>query len=202
VRYLGNSSSGRMGLEIARAAAVRGAEVTVVAANISEPVPSNVCLVQVETTSDLDEAMRRFADSDVLVMAAAPADFRAQAPSPTKIKKSGDGGLSLSLVQTPDVLAGLAATKRPGQIVVGFAAETAQDEAELAALASAKMARKGCDLLVANNVSGGAIFGAEATEVLLFTRGRMLNRVSAAKSTAAHHIIDAIVEIADWGGTR
>ena len=130
VRFLGNRSSGRQGLALARAAVARGAEVTLVAANVSLPDPAGVKVVRVETTEELRDAVISAAGSaDAMVMAAAPADFRPVSTTETKIKKNADGSAqSLELTQTPDILAELAHDRvRPGQVVVGFAAETGDD---------------------------------------------------------------------------
>lgn len=198
VRYVGNSSSGRMGLALARAAAVRGAEVTVVTANVALPMPSGVGVVPVVSTADLaDQMLGRAAQADIVVMAAAPADFTPVAPSAGKIKKSGDGGLTVELTQTVDILASLAERRPAGQVVVGFAAETAADPDELLALGRAKLARKGCQLLVLNDVSEGRIFGQEATEVVIISPDAVLARVAASKSAVAHAILDAALTVAE-----
>lgn len=194
VRYLGNSSSGLMGVALARAAGLRGASVTLVAAHVSVPVPSGEWLTveRVGSTGDLAEAMARLApDADVIVMAAAPADFTPDAPSDTKIKKDGDGGLHVRLVQTPDVLATLAHERPRAQTIVGFAAETASDPADLLALGRAKLARKGCDLLVLNDVSGGAVFGQASNTVTVIDAAGIVATASADKNTIAHRILDA-----------
>jgi phosphopantothenoylcysteine decarboxylase/phosphopantothenate--cysteine ligase len=192
VRFVGNSSSGRMGVALARAAVQRGADVTLVAANVAIEPPAAVEVVPVVSTADLAAAMNRLAPAaDVVVMAAAPADYTPVSPSATKLKKSGDAGLTVEFTQTTDVLAGLAATRRPGQVVVGFAAETAADETELVELGTAKLARKGCQLLVLNNVSGGAVFGAADNQVLLLTASGIAGRAAGAKTSVAHAILDA-----------
>lgn len=191
VRFLGNASSGRMGIELARAAALRGAEVTLVAANVALPAPSNVDVLPVTSGTELHAAMSRAAQSaDVLVMAAAVADFAPEAPAEHKIKKQGDDGLSLHLRQTTDVLHELVEHRRDGQVVVGFAAETAGSHEQLAELAQAKLARKGCDLLVANDVSGGAVFGAPANHVLVLTGEGVVGEAQGSKAVVAHAILD------------
>ncbi|HIT77006.1 MAG TPA: bifunctional phosphopantothenoylcysteine decarboxylase/phosphopantothenate--cysteine ligase CoaBC, partial [Candidatus Avipropionibacterium avicola] len=130
VRFLGNASSGRMGVALARAAALRGARVDLVAAHLEVEPPSNTTVTAVSSTADLDEAMRSLSTTcDVLVMAVAAADFTPGAAATGKIKKSGDSGLTLQLEQTTDVLAGLSRQRaRAGQTIVGFAAETPQDD--------------------------------------------------------------------------
>ena len=198
VRYIGNSSSGRMGLALARAAAVRGAEVTLVTANVALPMPSGVETVSVVSTGELaDQMLSRARQADVVVMAAAPADFTPVAPSAGKIKKSGDAGLTVELTQTVDILASLAVRRPAGQVVGGFAAETAADPDELLELGRAKLARKGCQLLVLNDVSEGRIFGQEATEVVIISPDAVLARVSSSKSAVAHAILDAALTVAE-----
>lgn len=195
VRYLSNASSGRMGLAIARAAAVRGAEVTVVAAAISADVPGGVEVARVDSTADLAAAMAALAPtSDVIVMAAAPADFTPAEPSDLKLKKSGDEGLTVRFTQTTDVLASLVRTRRDGQVIVGFAAETAGSDDELLALGRAKLARKGCDLLVLNDVSGGAVFGARDNSITILDSAGVVERAGGDKNLIAHRILDAIVD--------
>ncbi len=196
VRYVGNSSSGRMGLALARAAAARGAEVTVVTANVALPVPSGVDAVAVTSTADLaGEMLDRAPGADIVVMAAAPADFTPVSPSSAKIKKTGEAGLTVEFTQTVDVLKTLSARRPEGQVVVGFAAETASDPAELLALGQAKLARKGCQLLVLNDVSDGRIFGQAATEVVIISPQGVLATVAASKSAVAHAILDAALTI-------
>ena len=194
VRFIGNASSGRMGIEIARAAALRGARVTLVAAHLDVPPPSSVDVRTVSSTADLATAMAEMAaDADVLVMAAAPADFTPRAPSATKIKKSGDDGLTLDLVQTTDVLRGLSRTRRAGQTIVGFAAETLPDEAALVEAGHAKLLRKGADLLVVNDVSNHKVFGMPDNVVVIVDAAGVRDRVAASKAVVAHRILDAVV---------
>lgn len=193
VRFLGNASSGLQGIAIARAAALRGAEVTLVAANVTQPLPAGVRVEPVVSTADLGAAMTRLAGTaDVIVMAAAPADFTPATRSADKIKKSGAAGLELRLTQTMDVLATLARRRPRPQVIVGFAAETAPDADELLALGRAKLARKGCDLLVLNDVSGGAVFGEARNTVTILGRDGVVARASGDKSVVAHRILDAV----------
>jgi phosphopantothenoylcysteine decarboxylase/phosphopantothenate--cysteine ligase len=161
VRYLGNRSSGRQGWALARVAAARGAEVTLVAANVEAPPPFGVRVVPVGTAEELRTAMLEAASTaDVTVMTAAVADFRPEAVAATKLKKgTADEPRSVPLVRNPDVLAELVTKRAPGQLVVGFAAETGDEEADVLTHARAKLARKGCDLLVVNDVSAGQVFG-------------------------------------------
>ena len=194
VRFVGNNSSGLMGVALARAAVQRGAEVTLVGANLTADPPAAVRVVTVVSTGDLASAMAAHAVSaDIIVMAAAPADFTPVHPSANKLKKTGGAGLTVEFRQTTDVLAGLVAARRPGQVVVGFAAETASEEAELVGLGTAKLARKGCQLLVLNNVSGGAVFGAPDNQVLLLGPDGVLGRAAGSKTTVAHAILDAAI---------
>jgi phosphopantothenoylcysteine decarboxylase/phosphopantothenate--cysteine ligase len=196
VRYVGNSSSGRMGLAVARAAQSRGASATVVAANLSLPLPAGVAGVDVVTTAELADAMfERAPAADIVVMAAAPADFTPVVRSESKIKKSGDGGVTVEFAQTTDVLRALAAVRPSSQVIVGFAAETAGEPGELLRLGREKLARKGCQLLVLNDVSGGKVFGSEQTEITVISPEAVVARVADDKSTAAHAILDAAASL-------
>jgi phosphopantothenoylcysteine decarboxylase/phosphopantothenate--cysteine ligase len=196
VRFLGNRSSGLQGVALARAAAARGADVTLVAANVSLPDPAGVKVVRVETTEELRDAVVSAAVSaDAVVMAAAPADFRPVSTSAAKIKKTADeSAVSLELTQTPDILAEIAHDRsRPGQVVVGFAAETGDDTGSVLDLARSKLARKGCDLLVVNDVSGGAVFGAEHNQaVILATDGASVDVPLGTKAALAHAVWDQV----------
>jgi phosphopantothenoylcysteine decarboxylase / phosphopantothenate---cysteine ligase len=161
VRYLGNRSSGKQGWALARVAAARGAEVVLVAANVDAPAPFGVRTVPVGTAEELRTAMLAEApDSDVVVMSAAVADFRPANAALTKLKKGSAAEPSaVPLVRNPDVLAELVTKRAPGQLVVGFAAETGDDQADVLTHARSKLAAKGCDLLVVNDVSAGQVFG-------------------------------------------
>jgi phosphopantothenoylcysteine decarboxylase/phosphopantothenate--cysteine ligase len=199
VRFLGNRSSGRQGYALARTAAARGAEVTLVAANVSLPDPAGVKVVRVETTVELQErVVEACASADAVVMAAAPADFRPVQASEVKIKKSDDGGgTDLQLTQNPDILAGLAA-ERPNEriVVVGFAAETGDESGTVMEHARAKLARKGCDLLVVNDVGGGAVFGSTDNEaVVLAADGTASSVPLGSKSALAHVIWDRVLDL-------
>lgn len=193
VRFLGNASSGRMGWSLARAAALRGARVRLVAANVDQPAPTGVEVSTVVSTADLQTAMAvEAAEADMVVMAAAVADFTAGVQAETKIKKAGEAGYTLALDQTPDVLAGLVAGRTdPAQVLVGFAAETADNQAALVELGRAKLARKGCDLLVLNDVSGGRVFGEAANRITLLTAEGVSGPIAGPKDTLAHDIWDA-----------
>lgn len=199
VRFLGNRSSGRQGYALARAAAARGAEVTLVAANVILADPAGVTVRHVGTTAELQHAvMAAAATADAVVMAAAPADFRPVSTSETKIKKSDDGSSpTIELVQNPDVLAGLAADRpRPGTVVVGFAAETGDAAGSVMDHARAKLARKGCDLLVVNDVGGGAVFGSEDNEAVVLDRdGGAVPVPHGTKSALAHVVWDRVAAL-------
>jgi phosphopantothenoylcysteine decarboxylase/phosphopantothenate--cysteine ligase len=166
VRYLGNRSSGQQGYALARVAAARGADVTLVAANVDLPAPFGVRVVPVGTADELRTAMLAEAGSgggdaaDVVVMTAAVADFRPENVAATKLKKDSAAEPSaVPLVRNPDVLAELVTKRTPGQLVVGFAAETGDADGDVLDHGRAKLARKGCDLLVVNDVSAGQAFG-------------------------------------------
>ncbi|HVK26786.1 MAG TPA: bifunctional phosphopantothenoylcysteine decarboxylase/phosphopantothenate--cysteine ligase CoaBC [Nocardioides sp.] len=197
VRFLGNRSSGRQGYALARAAAARGAEVTLVAANVALTDPAGVKVVHVESTAELrDAVLSAAATADAVVMAAAPADFRPTAQSDTKIKKSDDGSApSITLQQNPDILKEISSHRvRPGAVIVGFAAETGDATGSVLDLARAKLARKGCDLLVVNDVSGGAVFGSTDNEaVILGADGSAVDVPHGSKSALAHLIWDQVV---------
>jgi phosphopantothenoylcysteine decarboxylase/phosphopantothenate--cysteine ligase len=174
VRFLGNRSSGKMGAAMAAAAAARGAEVTLVAGPGTPDVPL-ARRIEVESAAELEQALAQLAPgSDIVVMAAAVADFRPHARLPGKMSRRDAGGpVSLALEPVPDLLAGLARGRRGTRpYLVGFAAETVAGDA-LAARAGAKLREKGCDAIVANDVSGQGIgFGADDNEAtLLFADG-------------------------------
>jgi len=192
VRFLGNRSSGLQGYALARAAASRGAEVTLVAANTALPDPAGVKVVRVETTDQLrTEVLAAAASADAVVMAAAPADFRPTSVSDAKIKKADDGSSpTLELTQNPDILHELSTTRpRPGAVIVGFAAETGDATSTVLDLALAKLARKGCDLLVVNDVSGGAVFGSAENEAVVLGADGSATEVPRGSKTALAHVI-------------
>ena len=199
VRFLGNASSGRMGWALARAAGLRGASVRVVAAHVEAPAPPNVEVERVTSTADLAAAMEVAAKgADVVVMAAAPADFAPVEASRTKIKKSGAAGLGIDLVQTPDVLAGLVAARTdPRQVLVGFAAETPGPDSSLVELGRAKLARKGCDLLVLNEVGPGKVFGRPDSEITVLGGPEPVGPLAGSKDVLAHRIWDEVLAARD-----
>ncbi|WP_409330673.1 bifunctional phosphopantothenoylcysteine decarboxylase/phosphopantothenate--cysteine ligase CoaBC [Trujillonella humicola] len=196
VRYLGNRSSGLQGWALARVAAARGAEVVLVAANVEAPAPFGVRVVPVGTAEELRTAMRQEAGgADVLVMSAAVADFRPGTVAATKLKKGSSAEPSaVPLVRNPDVLAELVAGRAPGQLVVGFAAETGDAEGDVLAHGRAKLARKGCDLLVVNDVSGGQVFGKpDNAAVVLGADGSVTELPPGSKDAVAAGIWSAVV---------
>ncbi|MGB0871690.1 MAG: bifunctional phosphopantothenoylcysteine decarboxylase/phosphopantothenate--cysteine ligase CoaBC, partial [Solirubrobacterales bacterium] len=170
VRFVGNRSSGKMGFAVADAAAARGAEVTVVAANVSLARKPAIEYIDVSTAAELESAVRaEFVKCDALVMAAAVADFRPADPEEGKIKKAGRDGMTVELVATNDVLAGLQDLREPGQVVVGFAAEAG---AALLGEARRKLESKGLDMIVANDISDPSIgFESDGNEITLLVEG-------------------------------
>lgn len=200
VRFIGNISSGRQGVELARTAVSRGALVTLVAAHLDVPIPAGVTVVPVSSAEDLLQAMAAAArDADAVVMAAAVADFRPEAVASGKIKKPDEPvDVSLKLSQTVDVLAELV-RRREGElpVIVGFAAETAADATELAELGRRKLARKGCELLVVNEVGRQVVFGAEENEVtILGHEGTQVHVARSSKAAISDAVWDAVVH--EW----
>ncbi|MGI8899882.1 MAG: bifunctional phosphopantothenoylcysteine decarboxylase/phosphopantothenate--cysteine ligase CoaBC [Nocardioides sp.] len=197
VRFLGNRSSGLQGYALARSALSRGAEVTLVAANVSLPDPAGVKVVRVETTGQLHEAvLAAAAGADAVVMAAAPVDYRPRSTAVSKMKKAQDGTAPVvPLEQTADILADISHQRaRPGSVIVGFAAETGDEAGSVLDHARSKLARKGCDLLVVNDVSGGKVFGeADNEAVILDTGGGTTEVPRASKSALAHVVWDHVV---------
>jgi phosphopantothenoylcysteine decarboxylase/phosphopantothenate--cysteine ligase len=195
VRFLGNRSSGRQGVALAAAAAARGASVTLVAAHLEVPAPAGVDVITVGTAAELEAAMdEQSAEADTVIMAAAVADFRPATVAAGKIKKTDDGaGLRVDLERTPDILAGLAARRRPGQRIVGFAAETERDDDALLRVAAAKARRKGVDLLVVNRVGWSEGFGTPTNAVMLLdAEGSLVGRAEGDKASVAHRILDLL----------
>ncbi|MCR3723152.1 MULTISPECIES: bifunctional phosphopantothenoylcysteine decarboxylase/phosphopantothenate--cysteine ligase CoaBC [Prauserella salsuginis group] len=199
VRHLGNRSSGKQGYALARVAAQRGARVTLVSAHTDAlPEPAGADLVDVSTAAELGEAVdAAAADADVVVMAAAVADFRPAGTAGHKIKKSDENpDPVIELDRNRDVLAGLVARRRPGQIVVGFAAETGDAAGSVLDHARAKLARKGCDLLVVNAVGDGGAFDADDNTGWLLASDGAEDRIPlGAKSELAATVWDAAVRL-------
>ena len=196
VRFLGNRSSGLQGYALARAAIARGAQVTLVAANVALPDPAGAKVVRVESTAEMHgEVVAAAASADAVVMAAAPADFRPTEVSDAKIKKVDDRSApAIELVQTADILHEISTQRaRPGSVIVGFAAETDDADHDVMELARTKLARKGCDLLVVNDVSGGAVFGSPDNEaVILGADGSSVEVPRGTKTALAHEIWDQV----------
>jgi phosphopantothenoylcysteine decarboxylase/phosphopantothenate--cysteine ligase len=191
VRYIGNRSSGRMGLALASAAAGRGADVTLIAANVALPEPAGVRRIDVETTGELAAALRsEFESSQVLLMAAAVSDFRPARAAGGKLAREGSGALDLRMERTQDVLAAVAGGRRADQIVVGFAAEHG---AGAIGRARAKLERKGLDAIVFNDISRTDIgFDAERNEVTIVDPAGELMVPLAAKEEVAEAILDRV----------
>ncbi|HEY8373828.1 MAG TPA: bifunctional phosphopantothenoylcysteine decarboxylase/phosphopantothenate--cysteine ligase CoaBC [Pseudonocardiaceae bacterium] len=195
VRFLGNRSSGRQGYALARVAAQRGAQVVLVAANTTGlPDPAGVEVVRVGTAEELRRAvLDASADADAVVMAAAVADFRPVQQAEHKIKKTDRDPDPVPLTRNPDVLAELVQLRRPGQVVVGFAAETGDENADALAHGRAKLARKGCDLLVVNVVGDGRAFEVEDNAGwLLGADGTEKEIPAGSKAQLASYVWDAV----------
>jgi phosphopantothenoylcysteine decarboxylase/phosphopantothenate--cysteine ligase len=206
VRFLGNRSSGMQGWALARVAAARGAEVVLVAANVDAPAPFGVRVVPVGSAEELRTAMHAEAAgasdeasraADVVVMAAAVADFRPGVVAGTKLKKGTAGEpSSVELVRNPDVLVELVAARQAGQCIVGFAAETGDAEGDVLTHGRAKLARKGVDLLVVNDVSAGRVFGRADNEVTVLAADGTVTPVPAGRKDAvAAGIWDAVTAL-------
>jgi phosphopantothenoylcysteine decarboxylase / phosphopantothenate---cysteine ligase len=208
VRFLGNRSSGKQGYALARAAAERGAEVVLVSSS-SLAAPDGVTVVPVETALELQVAVTdAVRDADVVVMAAAVADFRPASYAGHKIKKTHEAGADgaadesapvVELVRNPDVLAGLVAARGSARspVIVGFAAETGDGQGSVLEHGRAKLARKGCDLLVVNEVGNGVTFGQDSTTVHLLRQGSeaVTDVGPASKLEVAHAVWDAVLPL-------
>lgn len=199
VRFLGNRSSGRQGVAIATAAARRGAQVVLASANIGGDVlaalPESVRVVPVGTALELRELMLELAqEADVIVMAAAVADFRPVSASEAKIKKAAGGGPApIELVENPDILAELARDARPGQVVVGFAAETGDDSGSVMEHGRAKALRKGADFLAVNKVGEATGFGDVPNSVTVLDRdGEVVGSVAGSKDDVAQGLLSLV----------
>ena len=212
VRFLGNRSSGKQGYALAAVAASRGAEVTLISANVALPVPAGVSLVPVQTSLELGEAVAKAAqDADVVVMAAAVADFRPAHYTDVKIKKSldpddGDPDQSaptIQLVRNPDILAGLVKSRgaATAPVIVGFAAETGDGERTVLDLAREKFLRKGCDVLVANEVGVDKTFGQDTNTVHILRRGidAVTQAGPAPKESVAATLWDVVQDVLSSG---
>jgi phosphopantothenoylcysteine decarboxylase/phosphopantothenate--cysteine ligase len=189
VRFIGNWSTGTQGYALARTAVARGAEVTVIAANVALPDPAGAKVTRVVSAVQMQAAvLAAAAGADVVVMAAAVADYRPEARSEGKIKKDGQPAEPLRLIENPDILAGLAAQRGPDgthPVLVGFAAET--DTSEQAA--RAKLARKGCDLLVVNPVGNGLGFGTPDNEAIAYGADGTVTRIARGPKEALANVV-------------
>ena len=187
VRFIGNRSSGKQGYAIAQAALDRGAEVTILSANVNLPDPVGASVVRVESAKDLEiELERYFSNTDLLVMAAAVADARPAQVGTEKLKK--DSYREISLVENPDLVAQISQQKRQ-QVIVGFAAETSLNVAE----ATRKLLAKGLDLIYLNDVSTGEIFGSDSTQGVFITKdGKEIPVSKSNKATLASQLLDLI----------
>jgi len=212
VRFLGNRSSGKQGYALAEVALSRGAEVTLISANVALPVPEGVALVPVQTAVELGEAVVKAAqDCDVVVMAAAVADYRPAHYTDVKIKKSHeetvlDGDLlapTIELVRNPDVLAGLVQSRgsATSPVIVGFAAETGDADHSVLDLARDKFERKGCDVLVANEVGVDKTFGQDTNTVYILRRSvdAVTHAGPAPKDIVAATVWDVIQDVLSSG---
>lgn len=188
VRYISNRSSGKMGYAIAQAAQKRGAEVTLLSGPVAIEAPQGVKLVPFTTTQELlDRASELARAQDLLIQAAAPADYRAKEVAPQKIKKQGGEPMTFTLVENPDVAATLGKAKRSGQVFVGFAAETN----DVLAHAKDKLARKNLDMIVANDVTRpGAGFDVDTNIVTLITKDGQEALPMMSKAEVAQRILD------------
>jgi phosphopantothenoylcysteine decarboxylase / phosphopantothenate---cysteine ligase len=193
VRYLSNDSSGKMGYAIAGQAHKRGARVTLLSGPVHLNAPQGVEVVNVETTQDLYNAMlARCQEYDVIIQAAAPADYRFADPSDQKLKKHGGDTLTLVMVENPDIAAAVGERKKPGQILVGFAAETEN----LMENAKAKLKKKNADMIVANDVSkSGAGFTVDTNIATLITAKGAIERPLQSKMQLADDILDMVLSL-------
>jgi phosphopantothenoylcysteine decarboxylase/phosphopantothenate--cysteine ligase len=198
VRFLGNRSSGKQGVALAVAAHRAGATVRLIAAHMEVPPPPGIELVEVETALQLRDAVLHAAvGSDVVIMAAAVADFRPADVSDTKIKKrDGTKDPVIALVRNPDILQELVEVRNDSsrsQLIVGFAAETGDAQGDVLSYAEAKLQRKGCDLLVVNHVGEGRVFGRDHNSVVILSRaGSEPQTASGSKADVASAVIDRI----------
>ncbi len=196
VRFIGNHSSGKQGFELARTAVARGAQVTVIAAHVDAEPPAGIGLIRVSSGSEMHaEVTRLLPEVDVVVMAAAIADFRSDEVLGAKLKKAETPeNVSLVLVPTTDILATIVQARvgeRP--FIVGFAAETGDTAATVIDHGRAKLARKGCDLLVVNDVSPGKAFGSDDNEIVIMGKGREVAVSRASKAAISDAIWDAVL---------
>jgi phosphopantothenoylcysteine decarboxylase/phosphopantothenate--cysteine ligase len=193
IRFIGNRSSGKQGFALAAAAASRGAQVHLIAANTDLPVIEGITITNVETADQMAAVLDfEFSECDVLIMSAAVADAKVANYSPHKIKKENLG--SVVFAKNQDILKSLAQKKKPGQIIVGFAAETISEVAQLQASGEEKLASKSLDLIYVNNVSDGAVFGSDETQGLIIDKNRHVIKVpKIGKDTLSDILLDQLV---------
>jgi len=193
IRFIGNRSSGRQGFALAAAAASRGAQVHLVAANTDFPVIEGVTITSVETAEQMAAVLEyEFSECDALIMSAAVADAKVANYSEQKIKKEKLDVVSFS--KNPDILKNLSEKKKPGQIIVGFAAETISGLAELQQRGEEKLVSKSLDLIYVNNVSDGAVFGSENTQGLIIDKNHNVIKVpQISKDTLSDILLDQLV---------
>jgi phosphopantothenoylcysteine decarboxylase/phosphopantothenate--cysteine ligase len=202
VRFLGNSSSGKQGVALAVSARDRGAKVTLICANVSVSMPAGVQIENVVTGDDMHEAVFKAAmTADVIVMAAAIADYKPKSTEKAKMKKSEDGSSpTIELIRTKDILSALVTRRNasnPDQLIVGFAAETGDNHGSVLEHGVAKLQRKGCDLLVINEVGPNLAFGTDDNEVTILTRepASQTTVSKSSKTQIAHAIWDAVIAL-------
>ena len=193
VRFIGNRSSGKQGIALATEAQARGAEVTLIAANIDIPIPSSIEVINVSNALEVEHELNKQFNCDVIMMPAAISDFRVENPIPGKLHRGEDSSFNLRLVSNPDILKGLVAKKAQADLplIVGFAAESVSDESELLAKARAKLQSKGCEFLVANNVSRGAVFGSDDSSVVILSATGETS-VAGSKTEIAKVVLDLV----------
>jgi phosphopantothenoylcysteine decarboxylase/phosphopantothenate--cysteine ligase len=197
VRFIGNRSSGKQGFAIARAASERGAKVTLISANSAE-VANVASHIEVTTSAQMrDAVLAQLPNKAIVIMCAAVADYRVADVSESKLKKSDLGtDHVLRLVQNPDILQEISASRSEAtKVIVGFAAETATDATALEKLAHSKLEAKGCDVIVANNVSDGSVFDSDNNEVLIVTESGRTVGVAGSKSAVANQLLDVVLDM-------
>ena len=193
VRFLTNDSSGKMGFALAEAARDRGAETTVICGSVTAPIPGGIRVIRIESAMDLlDAMMAEVPGHDIIIQAAAVADFRPETSTDRKIKRTGSQGMTLKLVENPDVAAETGRIRRPEQILVGFAAETDR----VAENAKVKLAKKNLDMIVANDVTKeGAGFNTDTNIATLITADGMTDYPIMSKRALADVILDRIMDL-------
>jgi phosphopantothenoylcysteine decarboxylase/phosphopantothenate--cysteine ligase len=192
VRFISNHSSGKQGYAIARAAVELGAETVLVSGPVALPIPPGVQMMPVETAQEMLEACEGELPADIAIFTAAVADWRVAAEAPEKLKKSGDGAPSLTLTENPDILATISGSRRRPEIVVGFAAETAR----VTEHAMQKLKKKGCDLIVANDVSRDTgVFGGDRNTVHLVSASGIEDWPQMSKDEVAEKLMERLVSM-------